>query len=125
MNSNNKKIIRNLAIYLGIPILLFFILFFMFSRGDSDQQGLRYSDVIGYFEDGQVSAYKLNLGTGEMELKITNESNKESIVRYTVPNVNLFYNDVSDDIKAYNEAHPKTKWCRTSSVRQRRAGSSA
>ena len=31
MNSNNKKIIRNLAIYLGIPILLFFILFFMLS----------------------------------------------------------------------------------------------
>ena len=29
MNSNNKKIIRNLAIYLGIPILLFFILFFI------------------------------------------------------------------------------------------------
>ncbi|MGN0479132.1 MAG: ATP-dependent zinc metalloprotease FtsH [Hominenteromicrobium sp.] len=109
MNNNNKKVIRNLAIYIGIPVLLFFVLFFMFSRESGDQSSLRYSDVLEYFEEGQVSSYKLDLGTGEMELKVTDEAGKESIVRYTVPNVNLFYNDVSDDIKAYNEAHPKNK----------------
>lgn len=30
-------------------------------------------------------------------------------MRYTVPNVNLFYNDVSDYIKSYNEEHPNNR----------------
>ena len=109
MNSNNKKIIRNLLIYLGIPILLVVLLLLLFDRG-ADQAGLKYSDVLSYFEDGKVSAYSLNLGTGEMKLTVTEDSSKkESVVRYTVPNVNLFYNDVSDYIKSYNEEHPNNR----------------
>ena len=109
MNSNNKKIIRNLLIYLGIPILLVVLLLLLFDRG-ADQTGLKYSDVLSYFEDGKVSAYSLNLGTGEMKLTVTEDSSKkESVVRYTVPNVNLFYNDVSDYIKSYNKEHPNNR----------------
>ncbi len=109
MNSNNKKIIRNLLIYLGIPILLVVLLLLLFDRG-ADQTGLKYSDVLSYFEDGKVSASSLNLGTGEMKLTVTEDSSKkESVVRYTVPNVNLFYNDVSDYIKSYNEEHPNNR----------------
>ena len=109
MNGNNKKIIRNLLIYLGIPILLVVLLLLLFDRG-ADQTGLKYSDVLSYFEDGKVSAYSLNLGTGEMKLTVTEDSSKkESVVRYTVPNVNLFYNDVSDYIKSYNEEHPNNR----------------
>ena len=107
--NNNKKIIRNLAIYLGIPILIFFVLLFMFSQNRSTQPELKYSDVLEYCEEGQVSGYTLDLGTGAMEMKVTDDNGKESILRYTVPNVNLFYNNVTDDIEAYNEAHPNDK----------------
>ena len=107
--NNNKKIIRNLAIYLGIPILIFFVLLFMFSQNRSTQPELKYSDVLEYFEEGQVSGYTLDLGTGAMDMKVTDDNGKESILRYTVPNVNLFYNNVTDDIEAYNEAHPNDK----------------
>ena len=107
--NNNKRIIRNLAIYLGIPILIFFVLLFMFSQNRSTQPELKYSDVLEYFEEGQVSGYTLDLGTGAMEMKVTDDNGKESILRYTVPNVNLFYNNVTDDIEAYNEAHPNDK----------------
>ena len=107
--NNNKKIIRDLAIYLGIPILIFFVLLFMFSQNRSTQPELKYSDVLEYFEEGQVSGYTLDLGTGAMEMKVTDDNGKESILRYTVPNVNLFYNNVTDDIEAYNEAHPNDK----------------
>ena len=107
--NNNKKIIRHLAIYLGIPILIFFVLLFMFSQNRSTQPELKYSDVLEYFEEGQVSGYTLDLGTGAMEMKVTDDNGKESILRYTVPNVNLFYNNVTDDIEAYNEAHPNDK----------------
>lgn len=106
---NNKKIIRNLAIYLGVPILLFFVLFFLFSSRADQTASIKYSDVLSYFEDGSVSAYKLDLGTGAMEMRVTGEDGKETVVRYTVPNVNLFYNNVTDDIEAYNKAHPQNK----------------
>ncbi len=102
---NNKKIIRNLAIYLGIPILLFFVLFFVFSQGAEQTPSIRYSDVLSYFEEQQVSAYKLDLGTGAMEMRVVDDAGHETVVRYTVPNVNLFYNNVTDDIDAYNDAH--------------------
>ena len=65
--------------------------------------------MLEYFEEGQVSGYTLDLGTGAMEMKVTDDNGKESILRYTVPNVNLFYNNVTDDIEAYNEAHPNDK----------------
>ena len=77
MNSNNKKIIRNLLIYLGIPILLVVLLLLLFDRG-ADQTGLKYSDVLSYFEDGKVSTYSLNLGTGEMKLTVTEDSAKRN-----------------------------------------------
>ncbi len=103
--NNNKKIIRNLAIYLGIPIVLFFVLFFVFSQGAEQTPSLRYSDVLSYFEEQEVSSYRLDLGTGAMEMRVTDDSGHETVVRYTVPNVNLFYNNVTDDIEAYNESH--------------------
>ena len=109
MDNNNKKIIRNLVIYLGVPVLLFFILLFIFGGTATETSSLKYSDVVGYFEEGQVSAYKLDLGTGEMSFLVTDENGKETTHYYTVPNVNLFYNSVADDIEAYNEAHPNNK----------------
>ena len=101
---NNKKVLRNLLIYMGIPIVIFFILMFFMNGSDAEKVGLKYSDVIGYFEDGKVRAYELDLGTGEMEFVVTDDAGKETKYAYIVPNVNLFYNSVADDIEAYNAA---------------------
>lgn len=109
MNSNNKKIIRNLLIYLGIPILLVVLLLLLFDRG-ADQAGLKYSDVLSYFEDGKVSAYSLNLGTGEMKLTVTEESSKKE------PFV-LLHGAEREPVlqrrfglhKSYNEEHPNNR----------------
>ncbi len=107
--NNNKKVLRNLIVYLGIPILLFVIMFMLFSGTEPEQPGLKYSDVIAYFEDGEVSSYKLDLGTGDMTFTVADETGKESKLRYNVPNINLFFNDVKDDIAAYNSANPKNR----------------
>ena len=106
---NNKRVLRNLLIYMGIPIVIFFMLMFFMRGSDAEKVGLKYSDVIGYFEDGKVRAYELDLGTGEMEFVVTDDAGKETKYAYIVPNVNLFYNNVTDDIEAYNEAHPTDK----------------
>ncbi|MBQ6706439.1 MAG: ATP-dependent zinc metalloprotease FtsH [Clostridia bacterium] len=71
-----------------------------------------YSDYIAYFEKGQVEAYKLDLGTGELTLtlreKYRQDTNKDGkvddkdTVVYTVPDVGLFLNSVEPLVEAAN-----------------------
>ena len=105
MDSNKKKL-RNLLLYLGIPIVVLLIIVFLFNR-TPQQETYKYSDILNYFESGQVTSYRLNLGTGEMVLTLNDE--KKSTVGYVVPSVDLFYRNVSDYITEYNDAHPDQK----------------
>ena len=86
MDSNKKKL-RNLLLYLGIPIVVLLIIVFLFNR-TPQQETYKYSDILNYFESGQVTSYRLNLGTGEMVLTLNDE--KKSTVGYVVPSVDLF-----------------------------------
>ncbi len=105
---DNKKLIRSLCIYLGIPIIVFFIIFFAFNNDDdTSSKSVVYSDIIEYFETEQVTEYKLDLGTGELELKLNDKDS--SIVKYVIPSQTLFYEDVSDYIKQYNKDNPDNK----------------
>ena len=105
MDSNKKKL-RNLLLYLGIPIVVLLIIVFLFNS-TPQQETYKYSDILNYFESGQVTSYRLNLGTGEMVLTLNDE--KKSTVGYVVPSVDLFYRNVSDYITEYNDAHPDQK----------------
>ena len=51
---DNKKAIRNIAIYLGIPILLFIIIFMLLSNRQVEPT-YRYSDILSFFEEQQVT----------------------------------------------------------------------
>ena len=104
---NNKKMLRSLAIYLGVPILVFFILFFMFGNGAKNHPNVKYSDVLNYFETEQVKEYQLDLGSGSLKILLNDE--KKTQISYIVPNANLFYTHVQDDIDAYNTKHPDAK----------------
>ena len=89
MDSNKKKL-RNLLLYLGILIVVLLIIVFLFNR-TPQQETYKYSDILNYFESGQVTSYRLNLGTGEMVLTLNDE--KKSTVGYVVPSVDLFYRE--------------------------------
>ncbi|MDO4460198.1 MAG: ATP-dependent zinc metalloprotease FtsH [Clostridia bacterium] len=105
---DNKRLIRSLLIYMGIPIVVFFVIFFMFNNSDDNNaNSIKYSDIINYFETEQVTAYKLDLGTGEMRIQLNNDKN--TIINYTVPNNGLFFEDVGDYIKEYNRKNPENK----------------
>ena len=104
---NNKKTVKNLAIYLGIPIVILFIIFFMFGNNLNSGPKVLYSDVLNYFETEQVKEYKLDLGTGEMVLTLNDEKNTK--LGYEVPNISLFYDAVDEYIAKYNEHNPENK----------------
>ena len=69
MDSNQKKI-RNLLLYIGIPVVVLFIIIFLFSNRTPRTATYKYSDIINFFESQEVTEYKLNLGTGEMAIKL-------------------------------------------------------
>ncbi len=106
MDSNRRKL-RNLLLYIGIPMIVLFIIIFLFQNKPVEQESRKYSDILNYFETGQVAEYKLNLGTGELNLKLNDE--KGTRVDFALPSVDLFYQNVSPFIRAYNEAHPDAK----------------
>ena len=91
MNKKTKSII----IY--VVILAFLILLTMFLFGSQTKQSIRYDQLIGYFESGDMQTFTLDLGTGEMVYKLRSQEGKT--LSYVVPSVNLFYEDVKDYLK--------------------------
>ncbi len=105
MDSNRRKL-RTL-LYLLIPVAVVVIIVVLLQNRGPEPETRKYSDIINYFETGQVSEYRLNLGTGELKLKLNDE--KKTIVEFDLPSVDLFYQNVSASIREYNEAHPDRK----------------
>ena len=86
-----------------IPLVLV-IFIGLYSGGDTKKTKLDYYQVIEYFDSGKITEYELNIGTGALKFKLEDGTSK----KYTVPNVNLFLEDVHDDVVEYNRANPKT-----------------
>ena len=65
---DNKKKARNLLLYLGIPILLIIIaaLFLTTQQGEPPQT----STLVQYFADDKVDSYKINYGSGAIEITL-------------------------------------------------------
>ena len=104
--NNSGKTFMKIALLVGIPIVLFLVLSsFLGGFGNNDDR--MYSEIVHHFEKGEVEEYTLDLGTGELELILREEArtdaNKdgkkdesEGTITYTVPNVGLFLEDVSE-----------------------------
>lgn len=65
MESNNNndfgKIIRNVGLFIGIP-LVFFLILWLFLDPRTSSSNVKYSDYVAYFENNQVESYTLDLG---------------------------------------------------------------
>ena len=71
--------------------------------GDSAKSTkLKYYQVIEYFENNQVTEYELNIGTGNLNFKLQDGT----AAKYTVPNVNLFVDDIHEGVVEYNKQNP-------------------
>ena len=107
MDGNNGKKLRNLLLYIGIPVVVLFIIIILFSNRAPQGMTYKYSDILNFFETGRVTEYSLNLGTGEMVLKLDDENS--TAVGFVMPSVDLFYRDAGEYISKYNEEHPDKK----------------
>ena len=75
---------------------------FVASKEPAKNSKLEYYQVVEYFDKAQVESYELNIGTGALKMKLVDGTS----VKYTVPNVSLFVDDVHDDVVEYNRANP-------------------
>ena len=84
-----------------LPIVL--ILALSFFTTTQNRVKTEYYQIVQYFDQGEVTAYRFNLSSRvlEYQLKGSNEWQK-----YTVPNANLFIEDVHESVRDYNKAHP-------------------
>lgn len=116
MNSNKLK---GIIIYLVIIFLLIFGLVSVLNMASSSSRtSVTYSDVIAEFDSLNVSEFQLDLGSGSLTYKLKSETDSRAYHQYSVPNVNLFINDIdsgylSDGKQAsyrqrYNEANPSS-----------------
>ncbi len=94
-----------------IPVLI--ILFVvMMTRGGGSNNDLKYSEVIGYFQNDQVQEYKLSFKTGKVTI-LLREDYREDIngdkeiddkdtITYTIASLSLFVNDIEPYVTAIN-----------------------
>jgi len=100
----NKKTIRNLLIYLGIPIVLIIVISLIFTLQPKEEYPT--SDIIYMFKNQQVDEYSLDFGTGALELKLNTKYKGKTEIKTTVASIRLFVDAVEDYVTEYNQKHP-------------------
>ncbi|MBQ2794470.1 MAG: ATP-dependent zinc metalloprotease FtsH [Oscillospiraceae bacterium] len=91
---NNK--VKTIISYVAALVLLLFLTSLMFTMNKEEVVPLKYYEVLGMFEKGEVESYTLDLGTGDLKLVKKPEEGKEKgeTIEYTVPNVSVFLGDI-------------------------------
>lgn len=103
MPPKNKN--RGFLTYLLIAGILVLCVMFIIPNLSSSKSNYQYSDIIQYFDDYKVSEYTLDLGSGELKMKLDSGDS----IKYSVPDVSLFIRDTEDYRENYNKKHPKEK----------------
>ena len=104
MNNNNKTggpKLKSLLIYLGIPIIVILVMSLILSQSPKDSH--TYSDVVTLFEEQKVVEFAVERNSSSA--KLTMKLDDDTIVTHKIMDWYTFWDDVKDDIDAYNAAH--------------------
>ncbi len=93
-----KKNIKNVLLYLGIPIILILSVLAV-SKVQKNSDERIYSDIVSSIKENEISEFKLNLYSGELTYKRRDDGKQYS---YTVADPSIFYNDVNEAIEEIN-----------------------
>ena len=102
----NKKTVRNLLIYLGIPIILIIIIAMIFALQPKEEYPT--SDIVYLFQKQNVEEYTLDFGSGELNMKLNTKYKGKTEIKTYVANVGLFIDSVDEYVEEYNKSHKET-----------------
>ncbi len=97
---NKKPRAINIFIILAFLAVLFFIFRTNFQSQDS---GLKYSEVVSLFENNMVESFTLDTGNGNLEYTLQGESEVET---YKMPFQYLFVENLQTYVDAYDAEYP-------------------
>ncbi len=112
-NNNNSRRILGFLPYLLIPLILIASMW-MFTDKSSGEKKKEYYEIVALFENNDVEEYKLNISNGTLVYKLKSDG-KDVSYKYSVPNVQLFIDDVHEIAKKNNvkynyDAGRTTSW---------------
>jgi len=100
-----KKSIRNILLFIIIPIVAIVGVSFMISNFYEVEKE-KYSQIVEYFDDGNVKEFSVNAATGELTYVLREkDGNKEAGKKYkiTLASVNLFLDDINEQVREHNQ----------------------
>jgi len=96
----NSKL-KNILIYITIPVILFVGSFFIIKMTEPTVK-TKYYEIVGMIYNNEISEYELNLYTGE--LKYVKRSDGKTY-KYTVADPGIFLNDVNEYVLENNKKY--------------------
>ena len=108
---------RTVLVYMGVLAVLILGVYMMSSMIRQTGDTYSYSDVVYMFRDGLVKSYKLDLGSGEIEMEIDMTNDKAAQVKATVEKdgkkyvvtqvayLAKFLDDIDPYVEQYNVDH--------------------
>ncbi len=93
---------KGIIAYLLVAAVLILVFAYMIPKFSKPKGEYEYTEIISHFDELNVSYYTLDLGTGELELKLKDGTE----IEYSVPNVSIFLDDTDDYRLKYNKANP-------------------
>ena len=97
---------RGLLTYIIIALVFLIAIWALLPALSNNSHAIKYSEIMAYFDEYQVTEYTLDLGSGE--LKYTLEGEEKTHI-YEVPNVALFLQETENYRDEYNARHPKSE----------------
>jgi hypothetical protein len=97
----NKKRIFAFLPYILIPLIMFGAISLASGGMENGKDKVEYYEIIQYFDEGKVDKFSLNLSSGKLKYTLVGEKQTEK--EYTVPNVNIFVEDVNEIIREHNK----------------------
>lgn len=94
-----KKNIRNILLYIGIPLILIFS-FFVVSQISKTNTETQYYEIVEMIENNEISEFSLNCYSGDLTYTLREDGKK---YHYSVADPSIFYNDVNEIVRANNK----------------------
>ena len=99
-----NKNLKNILLYIGIPIILILSFFAVSSLANRTEQ-TKYYEIVEKIVNNDVSEFSLNLYSGDLTYVLRSDG---KTYHYTVADASMFYNDVNDSVMLNNSENKGT-----------------
>ena len=104
---SKKSSNKGLVIYVLVLVVAMIVIVALMRQATKTVSEYSYSEIMGYFDNYQVSEYNFDLGTGELDMVVTNEDGTTKKIEYVVPNVTVFLNEIQTGDENYRREYNK------------------